>query len=388
MFEINIHHGRKETLTFILRALLATALATVLTISAAAQTPSFQSLGQMPGAMAGGAGTEALAVSGDGSTIVGFAWVCPTGQPNCSPTTTTCKTEAWLWTVAGGYRTLGDLGNNCGSIAEVVSANGSVVGGSAPVGTNVFGGFRWTAATGMKAEPLLTDVNAMTPDGQMLAAGDAWVKTSGQNGTFGFFPGNQNQTEVSGLAGTSLNPIAVGAALEGQDQFGPTDHAFRWTPNTGLQDLGLTTGTQSISDCISSNGLVIGGQATDKNGFWRAFRWTATTGLMDLGTLPNGPESAVDASNQDGSVLVGHSLTSGSSSSDHAFRWTAKTGMQDLRSALQAAGVHTADNWVALQVATGVSDDGTVIVGWGIGPQTTQFPFGVTTPFRIVLPVP
>jgi hypothetical protein len=45
---------------------------------AATQTPSFQGLGQMPGAMRG-AGTFAANISNDGSTIVGYAWVCPNG---------------------------------------------------------------------------------------------------------------------------------------------------------------------------------------------------------------------------------------------------------------------------------------------------------------------
>jgi uncharacterized protein YidB (DUF937 family) len=87
-------------------------------------------------------------------------------------------------------------------------------------------------------------------------------------------------------------------------------------------------------------------------------------------------------------VIAGTSLTSGSTGSNHAFRWTATTGMQDLRSLLQAAGVHTADNWVSVDTASGVSADGTVIVGFGLNPRTAKSPFGVWTPFRAILPVP
>jgi hypothetical protein len=39
-----------------------------------AQTASFSGIGQMPGAMHG-AGTFATELSGNGSTIVGYAWV-------------------------------------------------------------------------------------------------------------------------------------------------------------------------------------------------------------------------------------------------------------------------------------------------------------------------
>ena len=87
------------------RFLLATTM-TALTLSAAAQTndlreaatqtPSFQGLGQMPGAMRG-AGTFAVNISSDGSTIVGYAWVCPNGGTTCN---SSGKTEAYRWTRA------------------------------------------------------------------------------------------------------------------------------------------------------------------------------------------------------------------------------------------------------------------------------------------------
>ena len=142
-----------------------------------------------------------------------------------------------------------------------------------------------------------------------------------------------------------------------------------------------------MATAISADGSVIVGEARDASGFWRAFRWTASTGMQDIGTL-GGPESAALAANRDGTVIVGTSLTTGSTGSNHCFRWTAKTGMQDLRALLQAAGVHTADNWISLDTAAGISADGTVIVGFGLNPPTKAFPFGVWTPFRAVLPVP
>jgi probable HAF family extracellular repeat protein len=109
--------------------------------------------------------------------------------------------------------------------------------------------------------------------------------------------------------------------------------------------------------------------------------------MQDIGTL-GGPESAAFAVNKDGTVIVGSSLTSGSTGSSHMFRWTAKTGMQDLKTVLQAAGVHTADKWVSLDTVDGISADGTTIVGYGLSPRTKAFPFGQWEPFRIVLPVP
>jgi probable HAF family extracellular repeat protein len=362
---------------------IATALAAICAMIAPAQTASFTGLGQMPGAMPG-AGTFPQAISADRSTIVGWAWVCPNGQPNC---TSSGKTEAFRWTASGKYQVLSDLGSSIGSIAFATSTDGSVVVGQAPPGAASFGGFRWTAAQGTVAiPPPMLFAYAATSDGQMAAGGDVWWNTSGQSGIFGPFPGNQDQTQAYGLAGTVQAPSAVGAALKGSGPFGATSHAFRWTPATGLQDLGLTTGDQSIAINISADGSTIVGEATDASGFWRAFRWTAATGMQDIGTL-SGPESIAYAVSKDGSVIVGTSLTTGSTGSNHAFRWTASTGMQDLRSLLQAAGVHTADGWVTIDTAAGVSADGTIIVGFGQNPRTKQNRFGVNTPFRVVLPV-
>jgi probable HAF family extracellular repeat protein len=365
--------------------------AVTLVPSVGAQTASFSSLGQMPGAMRG-AGTFANGISGDGSTIVGDAWVCPGGGTTCS---SSGKTEAFLWTVAGKYKLLGDLegsfGNSpsaTGSMAFASSSNGSVVVGEAPQGSNTFGAFRWTAAHGMMPLPTtMLFANAVTPDGSMTVGGDVWVTSSGQSGIFGPFPGEQDQTQALGVVGTAAAPVAVGAAIKGSGPFGATFHAFRWTPVGGLQDLGLTTGNESIADAISADGLTIVGQARDASGFWRAFRWTSSTGMVDIGTL-GGPESASLAVSRDGTVIVGTSLTSGSTASNRFFRWTAKTGMQDILVALQAAGVHTADKWITLASAGGISANGTVITGFGQSPATKAFPFGVNTPFRIVLPVP
>ncbi len=148
---------------------LATLLVVVVIASfipVAAQTSSFQGLGQMPGAMIG-AGSFASAISSDGSTIVGYAWVCPNGGTNCS---SSGKTEAFRWTAADKYEVLGDLGNEIGSMGLAISANGSVIVGNAPDGANDFGAFRWTA-NGMVALPVsLLFGSAVTGDGNMVAA--------------------------------------------------------------------------------------------------------------------------------------------------------------------------------------------------------------------------
>ena len=347
----------------------------------AAQTPSFLGLGQMPGVAPTG-GTYAFAISGDGSTIMGYADACADGGTTCAAPS---AVRAYRWTVAGGYEVLTLPGSTAYLGAGAVSFDDSVVVGEDPRGTWP-PGFRWTTRQGLKGLPLAV-ASAITPDGKMVAGLDKWWKTTGETGMFGAFPGQPNRTEAKGLTGSAEAPIAAGDAIKGRDAGGLAPHAFRWTPAGGLQDLGVTSGTESLGIAVSGDGAVVVGEATDRAFLWRAFRWTATTGMVDIGTL-GGPMSGAFAANRDGSVVVGTSLANDFSDSNRFFRWTPKTGMQDLLPVLQAAGVHNADSWVTLETIVGVSADGTVMVGYGKGPRTHVFPFGRYEPFRIVLPVP
>lgn len=100
--------------------LVALLVLTSLINPAAAQTPtpSFQGLGQMPGD--NGGETYVNAVSGDGSTLIGYVWVSGTA------------TRPYRWTAAGGFEDLGTLGgNDCSNNrAYAVSFDGSVVVGT------------------------------------------------------------------------------------------------------------------------------------------------------------------------------------------------------------------------------------------------------------------
>jgi probable HAF family extracellular repeat protein len=375
-----IHRLPRVLFISIVAATLVLAAAAQTNSIRATQTASFQGLGQMPGGWPA-AGTYVSGISGDGSTIMGYGWVCFNGGTKCN---TSGSVQAYRWTVAGGFQVLGSKGNSDFFGAGAVSSDGSVIVGEHPIPNNIGEVFRWTAAHGMAQLPMAI-ATAVTGDGTMVAGGDSWWN-SGKTGIFGPFAGNQDQTQAYGLAGTGKAPIAVGAAIKGSDVNGPAFHAFLWTPSAGLADLGVTTGTQSIATAVSANGLVVVGEALDASGFWRAFRWTASTGMVDIGTL-GGPESAAFAVNGDGSVIVGSSLTTSLSDSNHCFIWTAEGGMQDLVTVLDTAGVHTADTWVTLDTLVGISADGTTMVGYGQSPKTKAYPFGQFEPFRAVLPI-
>ena len=84
--------------------------------------------------------------------------------------------------------------------------------------------------------------------------------------------------------------------------------------------------------------------------------------MVGLGDLSGGSvDSAAWAVSADGSVVVGQGR---SASGDEAFLWISGGTMQNLRDLLIAGGTTGLTNW-KLDRATGVSADGSTIVGVG-----------------------
>jgi hypothetical protein len=78
--------------------------------------------------------------------------------------------QAFRWTPARGYETLGTPGTSAFFGASAVSYDGSVIVGEHPPETG-YAAFRWTAGTGMVQLPI-NIAAAVTPDGGMVAGGD------------------------------------------------------------------------------------------------------------------------------------------------------------------------------------------------------------------------
>ncbi len=326
---------------------------------------SFQGLGQMPGSTVGG--TKAFGVSGDGNVSVGAGWISSSAQ------------EAFQWSVTNGYTLLGSLGGS--SDARAVSFNGSVVVGASTDLSGNSHGYRWTAAQGMVQLPIF-EGDTVTDDGTMVAGSNAWWKTSGQTGNFGSC--GTTQIGLGMLDLSADGSVAAGFGPGGVDMFGqPAFNAYRSTPTGNCQDIDPIRNRNSDASGISADGSTIVGEAQDSTGRYRAFRWTNSTGMIDLGTLGGGNLlSNAIATSRDGNIVVGYSLTTSSSSSNHAFIWTAKCGMQDLNNVLKNI---IPKGWI-LQSANDISEDGTAITGYGISPPTKAFPFGETEPWRAVVP--
>lgn len=143
-------------------------------------------------------------------------------------------------------------------------------------------------------------------------------------------------------------------------------HACRWTPATGVQDLGTLGGVHpqgfvlTYGLAISGSGDVITGQSLILGGKPRAFRWTSRGGMESLGTL--GDDSRGLAVSADGGTIAGDYYAS-TTIDFLAFRWTASTGMQPLGT---LGG--------ARSTVRGLSADGKVIAGWSLvaGPGTER----------------
>ncbi|HEV7280776.1 MAG TPA: hypothetical protein VGN57_11290 [Pirellulaceae bacterium] len=127
-------------------------------------------------------------------------------------------------------------------------------------------------------------------------------------------------------------------------------HAFRFTPDGGIEDLGVMPGgSKSGGMAMDADGSVIAGAADDGVND-RAFRWNQAGGtLLDMGTF-GGPDATARFVSADGLTIVGEATVNAVDA--HAFVWRADAGKIDLGT---LGG--------AMSVAVQCSDDGQTVVG-------------------------
>lgn len=232
---------------------------------------------------------------------------------------------------------------------------------------------RWTWESGLQAlptEPLVgtADASAVSHDGSVIVGYSyeyndeqrptnfklvSW--TNGQVANLGGLPDNRSFAPA-GLSGDGR--IAVGTAYDQSNHI----EAFVWPLDgepTYLPD-GGPTGSSAKSASFDGSAIIGNGDPLNRTGCY-AIRWTDESGLVDLGRLP-GPVQpteiyGVQDISDDGSIVVGHSLTEPSAGivRQRAYIWTAASGMQLLDPAEPA---------VFDTVAAGISPDGSVAVGY------------------------
>lgn len=245
-----------------------------------------------------------------------------------------------------------------------VSANGSIIVGESR-SANGLEAFRWTQAAGMEGlgslggAPFLSVAAGVSANG-LVVVGVSRSPSSGDRGEAFRWTAAAGMVPLGDLPGGEYASVATGVSYDGSFVAGSSTsdlspywgEAFLWNESTGLVGLGVLPGSEipvTAPSRLSGNGMVLVGWASTANGR-EAFRWTGSDGLVPMGDLPGGNfDSFATGVSFDGSVIVGSGLNPGPTS----FRWTTATGMVDLG---RPQGGNASAAW-------GVSADGSVVVG-------------------------
>lgn len=177
------------------------------------------------GFLPGGTQSTALGVSGDGTTVVGFA------DNSDAPG---LQAEAFVWTREEGMRPLGILPGGSDSRARAISADGSTIVGGSQRSDGAVEAFRWTRDEGLTGIGDLpggafnSAAQNVSEDGSMIVGygnsdqgrrGFIWTRTEGMQSVF-------TDTEV--VAPISINDIQVtsqGPVFVGEVNVGSENHA-------------------------------------------------------------------------------------------------------------------------------------------------------------------
>jgi len=340
-------------------------LISTLVLDAPAHSASFMGLGDLPG---GAFASKATAISDDGSVVVGAGNYSATGDTVIFESGDEPTTEAFRWESSTGMVGLGFPSDPIfpGRVSNAlgVSANGAVV-----VGVTLQGGFRWDESDGLIAFQHFSNVADVSASGEAIAANrnSSSIEAIREDGNSSIGLGS-----LPGHFGSVAHGISSdGAVVVGSTWFSQ-GRAFRWDAAGGMIDLGDLPGHADslVARHASADGSVVVGWAagvpltTGGRIPHAAFRWDAQHGMTSLGFLEGGDVSKAQDVSADGSVVVGEGEID---NVRVAFIWDAEHGMRRLDDALEALGVDLT-GW-SLSSATGVSADGSTIVGFGNGPN-------------------
>lgn len=271
------------------------------------------------------------------------------------------------WTVlaaatAAEFQGLGHLPGGDFSEVSAVSADGSVVVGNSKDGGRLgaSSAFRWSADTGMVGLGFLDGPNGnswaqgVSADGSVVVGADFTSDMRAFRWTL--------QGGIEEIAGgrNAFGASADGSVVAGIARGRPS-RPYRWTEQDGLERFDLQSGYEGgYGHAISDDGstIIVGQDYRDpqRGRIQHVFRWTRQGGMQNLGQIPGHPFHswylATDVS-PDGSVVVGYG--SAYNRPSEAFRWTEETGMAGL-GFLPGSSTDTTG-------AEAVSADGSIVVG-------------------------
>ena len=332
---------------------------------------AFIGIGHVPGDPE----SKGLAISADGSVVVGSSYYSGTAE------------HAYRWTAATGLRLITTPGFELNTTAYAASGDGLLMGGNT---NNLIDSpaWSWTEAGGAVTLFNRGTIRAASTTGDVLAGytmdGGTHslhaVRWTGADGVRSLEPNGQTISHSQALGLNADGTLAVGQAIF------PTINslrAFLWSAATGMQNIGSTdpAGHPSRAWAITRDGAAVVGGAQFLGMPLDAFRWTSAGGMQDLGSLSSIDDTDALAVSDDGNTVVGTcGKTLAGTLSGQAFVWHPAIGLRNLQTFL---GALVPTGWTLIE-ARGVSADGTVITGWGRNPlnQTegwiVRLPGGVT----------
>jgi uncharacterized membrane protein len=272
--------------------------------------------------------------------------------------------RAFRWTANTGMQSLGILATTGESFGSAISQDGGVIVGTSDAPNRMRIAFRWTAANGMQtvlgSNPYNSTAAGISANGDRIVVnlrrpqGNSFVD-------FVVFVTPNGSVQLDPPVGDAISASACsangGAIVGSMTIYNPpnvTRRAFRWTAQTGIQNLGAlsnATFANSSAACVSADGnIVYGTSEQGSGGNWVMFRWTPTAGMVSTGAAMFPADTTAD-----GSVVVG------SIGFARAVRWTQANGLEDLN---QTYAALIRPGW-KLTAATAISSDGRYIVGVG-----------------------
>jgi uncharacterized membrane protein len=322
--------------------------------------PGFFGLGGLPG---GSCGVYAQSISADGSTVVGRA-------------NTSDATIGYRWK-NGVRQALADLaGGGTWAVAMAASADGSVaVGQAEPEGDYVVA-VKWDAAgtpTALEDFPggeFAGGARGVSADGSVIAGFgvdrtgmliDAAQWVNGTISKLGCLPGG-TQCVANDVSRDGLT--FIGSSESTLDYVNFIWEGGQFSPLPDLPGGALL----SYPNRLSANKKCVVGYGTSDLGHEAAL-WVNGR-VFALGDLPTGSfySEAYGVSARGSRVVgMGRVRTATSSNTIEAFIWDRAHGMRSLPSVLATDYGLDLKGW-ALRCAVGISDDGTVIAGYGVNP--------------------
>jgi probable HAF family extracellular repeat protein len=239
----------------------------------------------------------------------------------------------FLWDSKTGMQDLSQIIGGYYGQAFYINNQGQVVGQR-----NSNRAFLWSPADGyIELTSTSSNARGINNLGQVVGTFDVTLDGGVQQTHAFLWSKDKGLQDLGTLAGNRANSVASPEGINDNGQVVgwsdlPTDavgsHAFRWTPETGMQDLGVYADPYNAELFINNNGEIAGSRYIDSS-HTRGFVWTPQKGLIDLGTLSPLPDSESEAQgiNDQGQVTGSSDTPSGYI---HAFRWTPEKGMEDL----------------------------------------------------------